>query len=314
MMEFRKCALALLFLTPCSFASKVRGGQEASQITTTADMSYVTTPPKVVYIVRHGEKANCGYLNSISCLSETGHARADYIATIFGGTVADHPHHPFACPDALFSCNYDDYFDCGSLNNPYWGTHNKMYRTEQTIFPLSQQVDLSINTEYGFMPQLGNNAGAALAIKKKLAEPGVNIIVVAWEHQNIIKGWFDDDPGLAVGLGASADDLPDWPSTDYDTLFAMYYDEDVNFVRILKGAENFNAQPEYQYLLPEFQPSNPCTPDQVNADNLLFVTMNENICQHVDAENLANTIQAISDPTAREEAQKYIPNCSATVA
>merc|ERR1719343_511788 len=96
---------------------------------------------------------------------------------------------PFAAPDAMFSCNYADFVDCGSPKDPFWGPNATMYRTEQTILPTSEKFGLTINTSYGFAASVGGNKGAAEAMKAKLAEPGINVILVAWEHNNIIKGW-----------------------------------------------------------------------------------------------------------------------------
>jgi len=219
---------------------------------------------KVVYLIRHGEKAHCGKLNTISCLSDLGLERAKYIPSQFGGTLHGGRSTPYPAPDALFSCNYKDWFDCGSPHNPFW-KNQTMYRTQQTITPLSEKFGIPINNSYGFMPSLGSNPEAAKAILAKLAEPHINVIVVAWEHNNILYGWPEKvtnyGPGLAESLGASKADLPEWTSDNYDMVFALSYTKDLEYISIEAVAENFNAQPYY------INWENPCTTSEAGAED-----------------------------------------------
>jgi len=68
--------------------------------------------------------------------------------------------------------------------------------------------------------QLGSgmccNAAAAKKMLAKLAEPGINTILVAWESANTY--W------LAQALGVPKDELSQWKSSNYDSVYVLKYD------------------------------------------------------------------------------------------
>ena len=57
------------------------------------------------------------------------------------------------------------------------------------------------------------NPVAAAEHKAKLMEDGINSVLVVWEHANIRY--------LPIALGVPADQVPEWASSDYDTIFQL---------------------------------------------------------------------------------------------
>jgi hypothetical protein len=59
------------------------------------------------------------------------------------------------------------------------------------------------------------NPAAAKKMLAKLAQPGINTILVAWEHSNIVY--------LAKALGAPKDAELPWPGDDFDRVYTLTY-------------------------------------------------------------------------------------------
>lgn len=213
-----------------------------------AQVSSASEDLKIVYIIRHGEKTidetNLGAFD-YACLSEKGWARAYNLKAVFG----PRPQPPFRTPQAIFSANYGNSLDCREEHG--W------YRTQATIAPLAgpgrSGLDLVVHNESGWLPHLCTvrgddcfhdpdpngephgygvccNTAAAAAILTKLREPGIDTVLVAWEHWNI--------PFLALALGASSllavnGSLAGmWPADDYDRVFALHFSPGGAFIRI----------------------------------------------------------------------------------
>lgn len=84
----------------------------------------LTDEMKVVYIFRHGEKAD-GTLHDYECLSETGWARAQHISTLAS-----------KAPCFIGTYDYSDPAEC---------MVNDRYRTQQTATPLSLEYSTPID-------------------------------------------------------------------------------------------------------------------------------------------------------------------------
>jgi hypothetical protein len=145
-----------------------------------------------VYIIRHGEKQHDG------CLSPTGHERAKAVVNMFNGKPSDW-HETLDTPKALFAHRYV--------------THCE--RTNQTLQPIAEALNLVVNTEHGgnkdSSPGVGGgNTGAAEAIKDALMA-GQNPVLVAWESLNM--------PWLIKDLGTF--EFPIYPQGQFDKLYIV---------------------------------------------------------------------------------------------
>jgi len=122
----------------------------------------------------------------------------------------------FPLPDRIFACQYKDPIDCE--------------RCKETVTPLSVATGLEIVFDYGYRLVLGGNSGAAKAMLESL--DSVDVVVVAWEHNNINK--------LAKALGVAEEDMESWPDSDYDSIYELTFEEGA-LVAFEKKAEGFDG-------------------------------------------------------------------------
>jgi hypothetical protein len=165
-----------------------------------------------IYVIRHGEKTW-----SMGCLSKAGQARAKALLEIFHGK--------FAVPTHLFANRYADPADCE--------------RCVQTLQPMSETLGLPINDTYGYPPWIGGNQAGADAILKIVQHADDEnddddvVVLVAWEHLNI--------QYLVEYLGVSKSMVPNWPGSDFDTVYELTYERksDGKLTSFEIDAENF---------------------------------------------------------------------------
>lgn len=143
-----------------------------------------------VYIIRHGEKKGL-----VGCLDEVGKHRATAIPQRFtrGGK--------FHTPGAIYAMKYHDGFDCE--------------RTLETVTPIAALLGLQVNNSYSAHPWISSNPVAAQAILREMIELNGKPVLVAWEHANI--------PFLTRALGVPPEEVYDWSSDDYDSVFELTY-------------------------------------------------------------------------------------------
>ena len=166
----------------------------------------------VIYIIRHGEKKW-----ALGCLSTQGEERAKALVSIFDGKPAA-THDTFQVPRAIFANQYTDGIDC--------------QRCKQTVTPISEALGIPINFTYGFPANLGGNPRAASAMKASLAAQGAGAVVLtAWEHVNI--------QFLAEDLGVAKSSVPNWPGSDYDTVYVLTFDGAQTLTSFKVAAENY---------------------------------------------------------------------------
>ena len=165
-----------------------------------------------IYIIRHGEKKW-----ALGCLSVKGEERAKALVDIFNGKPSA-THDTFQPPRAIFANFYDDPIDCE--------------RCKQTVTPISEALGIPINFTYGFPAKLGGNTRAAQAMKDSLrAQDGAGVVLTAWEHVNI--------QFLAEDLGVAKSQVPNWPGTDYDTVYVLEFDSTQRLTSFRVAAENY---------------------------------------------------------------------------
>lgn len=158
-------------------------------------------PPKVgctatIMLIRHCEagvaREHCGYMGSL---------RSEFIATLFGNSANDR----WPAPDFIFAMAE------GERHNKYV----KNWREIETVIPLSEKVNVSINEDFGF-PE-----------KKKLVKHIYNMLrsgemcdklaIVSWKHHDI--------PHFAHSLGCGPENgCPlSYGEEDYETIWELTY-------------------------------------------------------------------------------------------
>jgi len=162
-----------------------------------------------VYIIRHGEKKW-----TLGCLNDQGQARAQNLITVFNGET-------FGTPKAIFAHWYHDPVDCE--------------RCQQTVAPLVDSTGVTPDfTHGGGQPGTGpngGNVGAAAAIKAALNATG-GPVLAAWEHVNI--------QYLTEDLGVSQETIPSWAGSDYDSVYALEFDDSLELKTFTASHQNFN--------------------------------------------------------------------------
>ena len=114
---------------------------------------------KIVYIIRHGEKHwdpknETAY--KYACLSKKGYARANRLVSVFADAESTTTTSPttddnnnddnlLITPNGLFSFNYDNDLDCRDVSDG-------IYRTQATLHPLSNALQIPVNNITGSKP------------------------------------------------------------------------------------------------------------------------------------------------------------------
>jgi len=168
-----------------------------------------------VYIIRHGEKKW-----TLGCLNDQGQARAQNLVSVFNSQPSD-VHDTLGTPTAIFAHWYHDPIDCE--------------RCQETVKPLVDSTGIVPDfTHGGAQPGIGpngGNVGAATAIKAALNVTG-GPVLAAWEHVNI--------QYLTEDLGVSKDAIPNWPSSDYDSVYVLEFDDSQALKTFTVSHQNFN--------------------------------------------------------------------------
>ena len=142
-------------------------------------------PPATVLLFRHAEKLTDGRID----LAPAGFARAKDLPEVFlpsaGGATPKFPR-----PDALFATHQSKH-----SNRPF-----------ETIQPLSQALNLPINTDFA------DDDYASLAKLLLSGQYAGKIVLVAWHHGTL--------PQFAAALGVEPQPAP-WPPTQFDRVWRI---------------------------------------------------------------------------------------------
>lgn len=177
----------------------------------------------VVYIIRHGEKDKInGPLNS------RGKKRAQNLINVFNSDINkldsdnDLNYNYHIKPELIYAHKYN----LDGLPN------FESERCLQLATPLAEHLNISINHKYGYSQILKNkgNSQAADNIINNL-NTNTRCILVVWEHANI--------HFLANDLGLDKDLIKNWPNTDFDTIYELYYDNNNILVDFNVSNQNF---------------------------------------------------------------------------
>ena len=174
----------------------------------------------VVYIIRHGEKDSL-----TGPINKRGKQRRDNLKNIFNQTLTHE------------NLNNFDFNDYDSNSNPFenkYFTPDELYahkypsvdseRCLQLIQDIADHLQLTIHHDYGYAspPLLGNVLTSKLildTITHKInsgeTRDGCTCSLVVWEHNNI--------NSLANDLNVDHEFLMNWPDSDFDSVYELYY-------------------------------------------------------------------------------------------
>jgi hypothetical protein len=157
----------------------------------TAAQPAAGAPPATILLMRHAEKLTDGRID----LAPAGFARAKDLPELFLASAAGAPSAAgaaprFPRPDVLFATHQSKH-----SNRPF-----------ETIQPLSQALNLPINTDFA------DDDYASLAKLLLSGQYAGKIVLVAWHHGTL--------PQFAAALGVTPQPAP-WPPTQFDRIWRI---------------------------------------------------------------------------------------------
>jgi hypothetical protein len=174
----RRLFLSLTYLAALSAATLALPSLAQQQPATGA-------PPAAVLLIRHAEKLTDGRID----LAPAGFARAKDLPELFLPSAAG-ARPKFPRPDVLFATHQSKH-----SNRPF-----------ETIQPLSQALNLPINTDFA------DDDYASLAKLLLSGKYAGKVVLVAWHHGTL--------PQFAAALGVEPQPGP-WPPTQFDRVWRI---------------------------------------------------------------------------------------------
>lgn len=175
-------------------------------------LSLITTVPLVAQgdstfvFFRHGEKPD----NTSGQLTCKGLNRALKLSTVLLSRYGN--------PDALYA------------SAPKEDKTGSSLRPLSTIIPLAVQVSKPVILR--FHADKPNKLVADL-----LSEKPVTLTFISWEHKNLVTA----ARKLVEKTGGDAGQVPDWPSTDFDSIYVVKIDDNQHFKSFKQDAEGLNG-------------------------------------------------------------------------
>lgn len=160
--------------------------------------SAAQTPPakgETIVLVRHGEKPPTG-LGQLNC---KGLNRALALPAVLIGR--------FGKPDYIYAPNPSMQVNDGQAKPTY-----SYVRPLMTIEPTAIRLGMPVNAQIGFLE--------IDKLQQALLQPAYahSLIFVAWEHIKL----YDFAKQMLQAYGNPATPLPDWPNSDYDTIYVFH--------------------------------------------------------------------------------------------
>jgi hypothetical protein len=150
---------------------------------------------ETIVLVRHGEKP-AGGLGQLAC---RGLNRALALPSVLIGR--------FGKPDYIYAPNPSMQVNDGNSLPTY-----SYVRPLATIEPTAIRLGMPVNTQIGFLE--------IDELQKALLQPAYahSLIFVAWEHIKL----HDFAKQMLQSYGTGAAQLPEWPNTDYETIYMFH--------------------------------------------------------------------------------------------
>ncbi len=185
-MHFTLCSRRrFLALTTLAALSTLGAATFALPTQSLAQQPTAGAPPATILLMRHAEKLTDGRID----LAPAGFARAKDLPELFLGISAGTAP-KFPRPDVLFATHQSKH-----SNRPF-----------ETIQPLSQALNLPINTDFA------DDDYASLAKLLLSGQYAGKVVLVAWHHGTL--------PQFATALGVQPQPAP-WPATQFDRVWRI---------------------------------------------------------------------------------------------
>ncbi|WFU04533.1 histidine phosphatase family protein (plasmid) [Rhizobium sp. CB3171] len=165
--------------------------------------------PRKIMIIRHAERpgenstdlgVDLSGTQDDSSLIVRGWQRAGALVRFFAPEVKDEPTE-IEQPTALFAARPTE--------------KHPSNRTALTLQPLSQLLNININTEY----RCGDETTLAAAVQKE-----TGVVLIAWEHNAI--------PIILEGLIALTNHAPKWPDDRFDMVYVLKFEPQPTLIQI----------------------------------------------------------------------------------
>lgn len=174
---------------------------------------------ETIIFIRHGEKPLDQEIGQLNC---KGLNRSLKIPKVLINK--------FGKPDYIFAPNPSE--KIGRNDHKY--SYN---RPLATIEPTAIQLGLPVNAQFGFtkVTEIGSEL---LDSKYKNS-----IIFVSWEHKKLVEIVQDI---YSKDINNSIDNIPNWPSSDYDSIYILKISKENNSIKInfLQDKQELNGQSE----------------------------------------------------------------------
>jgi len=150
---------------------------------------------ETIVLLRHGEKPPTG-LGQLTC---KGLNRALALPSLLIGR--------YGKPDFIYAPNPSVQVDDDSSVPTY-----SYVRPLATIEPTAIRLGMAVNAQIGFPDIAG--------LQKDLLQPAYahSLVFVAWEHIKL----YQFAQQMLQSYGTTAKPLPDWPNSDYDTIYVLH--------------------------------------------------------------------------------------------
>ncbi|MCE1246827.1 MAG: hypothetical protein LWY06_09295 [Firmicutes bacterium] len=192
---------------------------------------------QTLYFVRHGEAHPSAQFENGNLVMQ-GNWRALYIPQAIEGKIKN--------PDYIYTVDPAQFLKGMPASGQTTDMYYSYVRPSMTIAPYAISKDMPINLAYGFnycdpaQGKMGPQVDAAIKFFFSGSNFSNKTLIVDWEHvhiqeisQLLLAKYFENTSDVPV--------LPNWPGTDYDTIWTITLDNDGNLTisnSIYQGIES----------------------------------------------------------------------------
>ncbi|WHS97227.1 MAG: hypothetical protein LZT29_00051 [Pantoea stewartii] len=109
-------------------------------------------------------------------------------------------------------------------------------KTGSSLRPLSTLIPLAVQVSQPVILRFHADKPNKL-VADLLAEKAVPLTFISWEHKNLVTA----ARRLVEKTGGDAGQVPDWPATDFDSVYVVKIDDNQHFKSFKQDAEGLNG-------------------------------------------------------------------------